>query len=131
MKEAMDYLKDCGVFYLATVEGNQPRVRPFGAVCEFENKLYIVTSNEKKVYEQMISNPKVEISAMAGESWIRLEGEVKKDDRIEARQAMLNANQATLANLYSADDKKMEVLYFDKGTATVCTMQGEAKVFEL
>ncbi|MBN2897821.1 MAG: pyridoxamine 5'-phosphate oxidase family protein, partial [Clostridia bacterium] len=115
----------------ATVEADQPRVRPFGAVCEFEDKLYVVTNNEKKVYAQIMENPKVEISGMSGDSWIRLEGELKRDNRIEARQAMLAANEATLGKLYHADDHKMEVFYFEKGTATVYTMQGDAKVHSL
>ncbi len=131
MKETLSYLKECGVFYLATVEADQPRVRPFGAVCEFEDKLYIVTNNQKKVYDQMLENPKVEISGMSGGSWIRLEGKVKRDERIEARRAMLEANQETLTKLYSADDNKMEVFYFTEGTATVFTMQGEPKVLSL
>ena len=79
MKEILDYLKSCGTFYIATNEGGQPRVRPFGAVCEFENKLYIVTNNKKKVYAQMLKNPKVEIFGMIKDTWIRIEGEVKED----------------------------------------------------
>ncbi len=130
MKEVLKYLNDCGVFYLATVEADQPRVRPFGAVCAFEEKLYIVTSNEKKVYEQIESNPKVEISGMSAGTWIRLEGTLKRDDRVEARQAMLDANEKTLSRLYSADDNKMEVLYFEEGTARVYSMSEPPKVLE-
>ena len=87
MKEVINYLKECGTFYLATTEGEQPRVRPFGAVCEFEGKLYIVTNNQKDVYRQMLKNPKVEISGMNQGTWIRITGEVQEDLRREARVA--------------------------------------------
>ena len=75
MDEILAYLKNCGTFYLATTEGDQPRVRPFGAVCAFEGKLYICTNNRKKVYHQMLENPKVEISAADKGSWLRLSAE--------------------------------------------------------
>lgn len=92
MSAVLDYLKESGVFYLSTMDGNQPRVRPFGAVCEFEGKLYFITAKTKNVYKQLLENPRVEISAMKGQdSWIRLDGEVKMDDRREARAAMLEA----------------------------------------
>ena len=101
MKETMEFLQKAGTFYLATVEGDQPHVRPFGAVCEFEGKLYIVTNNMKDVYKQMEANPKIEISGMAGGKWIRLKAEAVRDDRFEARKAMLDANPS-LRNLQNA-----------------------------
>lgn len=81
-------MKQCGTFYLATSEDGQPHVRPFGAVCEYEGKLYIVTNNQKKVYRQMLRNPKVEICGMNKGRWIRVEGEVELDGRREARLAI-------------------------------------------
>ena len=120
MKEALEFLKKAGTFYLATVEGDRPRVRPFGAVCEFEGKLYIVTNNTKDVYKQMAANPKIEISGMAGGKWIRLAAEAVRDDRFEARKAMLEANP-NLRSMYSEDDGKVEVLYLQNATATVCS----------
>ena len=78
MNEIMEYLKNCDTFYLATSEDGQAHVRPFGAVCVFENKLYIVTNNQKHVYRQMLKNPKVEICGMYKDTWIRVEGEVKE-----------------------------------------------------
>ena len=93
MKEVLQFLQDAGVFYIATMDGDQPRVRPFGAINEFDGKIYIITSNEKDVYKQMQKNPKVEISGMNKEGkWIRLSCEVVRDDRTEAKKSMLDAN---------------------------------------
>ena len=94
MKEVYEFLKNCGTFYLATEENGQPHVRPFGVVCEFEGKLYIATTNQKKVYQQMLKNGKVEICGMNKEKWIRVEGTVKEDLRREARVAMMEENTA-------------------------------------
>ncbi|WRS27737.1 pyridoxamine 5'-phosphate oxidase family protein [Oscillospiraceae bacterium MB08-C2-2] len=129
MEETLEFLKKCGTFYLATNEGNQPRVRPFGAVCAFEGKLYIVTNNQKKVFAQMQKNPKVEISGMAGGQWIRLEAEAIHDSRREVRAAMLADNEETLSRMYSADDQLMEVLYLQNATATICTFAGEPEEY--
>lgn len=117
MKETAKFLKDAVTFYLATVEGDQPRVRPFGAVSTFENKLYICTNNTKKVFKQMKANPKVEICAMVKGTWIRIEAEAVQDDRKEARQAMLDENPG-LTKMYKADDGVFEVLYLKDATAT-------------
>ncbi|MFR3729342.1 pyridoxamine 5'-phosphate oxidase family protein [Lacrimispora sp.] len=130
MKEVLDYLKACGTFYLATNEGDQPRVRPFGAVCEFEGKLYITTNNKKNVFAQMKKNPKVEISAMNKGTWIRLEAEAVHDDRREAREAMMEDNKAVLSKMYSVDDGIFEVLYLKNATATICSFTGEPKVIK-
>ena len=107
MNEVLEYLKDCGTFYIATCEGSQPRVRPFGAVCAFEGKLYIVTNNQKKVYRQLKENGKVELCGMRDGTWIRVEGEVVEDLRREARVAMMDANAAGLSSLYTVDDNLM------------------------
>lgn len=123
MKDVYQYLKECGLFYLATNENGQPRVRPFGAVAVFEDKLYIVTNNQKKVYQQMLDNPKIEISGMNKDTWIRLEAEAVLDSRREARAQMLQEN-AELQKMYSVDDGKMEVLYLKNATATICSYSG-------
>ena len=107
MNEAIKYLQECGTFYLATVEGDQPHVRPFGAVCEFEEKLYIVTNNKKDVYNQMKLNGKVEICGMHKGTWIRIKGIVKEDIRREARVAMMETNKAALSSMYTVDDNLM------------------------
>ncbi len=131
MKEALEYLKSCGTFYLATDENGRPHVRPFGAVCEFEGKLYIVTNNQKKVYQQMKANGKVEICGMHKDTWIRVEGEVAEDTRREARVAMMDDNKAALSSMYTVDDNLMTVFYFEHGTATIYSFTDEPKVFKL
>ncbi|WP_308527284.1 pyridoxamine 5'-phosphate oxidase family protein [uncultured Oscillibacter sp.] len=131
MNKATEYLKSCGTFYLATDENGQPHVRPFGAVCEFEGKLYIVTNNQKKVYQQMKANGKVEICGMHKGTWIRVEGEVKEDTRREARVAMMDANTAALSSMYTVDDNLMTVFYFEHGTATIYSFTAEPEVIAL
>ena len=128
MNEVVDYLKSCGTFYLATTDGNQPHVRPFGAVCEFEGKLYIVTNNRKKVYAQMADNAKIEICGMQKGTWIRIEAEAAHDSRREARVAMMDANKASLSSMYTVDDNLMEVLYLKNATATIYSFTAEPRI---
>ena len=130
MKEVVKYLQECGTFYLATVEGDQPHVRPFGAVCEFEGKLYIITNNKKDVYHQMKANEKVEICGMNQGTWIRVKGVVKEDTRREARVAMMEAN-ASLGSMYNVDDGLMTVFAFESGIATICSFTEEPQVIKL
>ena len=131
MEKALEFLKESGIFYLATTEGDQPRVRPFGAVFEYEGKLYIVTNNTKKCFNQMLENPKVEISAMNKKGqWIRLDGEVANDDRLEVKEVALESNPS-LKSMYSLDDGIFAVLYFTKGTATISSFKGESETFSL
>ena len=124
----LDYLKSCGTFYLATADGDQPHVRPFGAVCEFEGKLYIVTNNRKKVYAQMADNAKIEICGMQKGTWIRIEAEAAHDSRREARVAMMDANKASLSSMYTVDDNLMEVLYLKNATATIYSFTAEPRI---
>ena len=125
MKEVLEFLKLCRVYYIATVEGDQPRVRPFGAQCGFEGRLYLTTSNQKAVYAQMKTNGKVEISGMSPDGrWIRLTAEAVFDERREAKTAMLEANPE-LRSLYSEDDGKMEVFYLQNATAVICSFTAE------
>lgn len=119
MKQVLQFLKDANTFYLATVENDQPRVRPFGGICEFEGKLYIPTNNKKNVFAQMLKNPKVEICGMAHGKWIRIEAEVVRDERREARAAMLEEYGAALKRMYSLDDGIYEVLYLKNATAAI------------
>ena len=120
MEEVFEFLKKCGTFYIATEEGDQPRVRPFGVVNIFEGKLYIQTGKSKKVSQQIQKNPKVEICGFIDGKWIRLEGKVVRDDRKEAKASMLDANPI-LKSMYSAEDDNTEVLYFEKAKATFCS----------
>ena len=129
MEEVFDFLKKCETFYLATEEGDKPRVRPFGAVNIFEGKLYIQTGKSKNVSKQMQINPNVEISGMADGKWIRLEGKVVRDNRREAKESMLDANPV-LKNMYSADDDNTEVLYFENAKATFCSFTEAPRVVE-
>lgn len=117
MNQIIKFLNECGIFYLATMEEDQPRVRPFGAVAEFEGKLYLCTNNTKEVYRQLLANPKAEVSASLKDCWIRLTGKLIPDHRIEAREAMLTA-KPSLRNMYAANDGKFEVLYFTDAKAT-------------
>ena len=129
MEEVFKFLKKCGVFYLATEEGNQPRVRPFGAINIYEGKLYIQTGKSKNVSKQMQINPNVEISGFVDGKWIRLEGTVVRDDRYEAKADMLD-NNPELKSMYSADDDNTEVLYFKNAKATFCSFTEEPRIVE-
>lgn len=120
METALEFLKACKTFYIATVEGDQPRVRPFGAVCAIDGKIYLITNNQKPVYKQILANPKIEISGMADGKWIRLSGKAITDPRQEARQAMLDACPS-LTRMYKADDGIMEVLYLEDCTCSICS----------
>ena len=129
MKKALDFLRQCGTFYLATADGDQPRVRPFGAVAEFEDKLYITTGNGKAVFAQMMADPKIEISGMVGGDWIRLSAEVVRDERREAKTAMLEQNPV-LRGMYSEDDGIFEVLYLVNAKATICSFTKAPETWE-
>lgn len=118
MQKAYEFLKDAGTYYLATVEGDQPRVRPFGTVNVFEGKLYIQTGKIKPVSHQLHTNPKAEICAFKDGQWIRLAGELVSDDRYEAKASMLDA-YPSLKRMYSADDDNTEVLYFKNAAYTI------------
>ena len=123
MQEVIKFLKEVGTFYIATVEGDQPRVRPFGAVAEFEGKLYICTNNKKPIFQQMKSNPKIEISGTDSKmNWIRIQAKAIVDPRREAKEAMLEQYEA-LKGMYSLDDGIFEVLYLEDGIATFSSMK--------
>ena len=117
MEKIINFLKEADTYYLATVEGDQPRVRPFGTAHMFEGKLYIQKGKVKDVSKQIHTNPKVEICAFKNGEWLRIAGELVEDDRREAKQSMLNA-YPSLRKMYSADDGNTEVFYFKNATAT-------------
>ena len=118
MEETQKFLKECGVYYIATMDGNQPRVRPFGTAEIFENHLYIQTGKSKNVSKQIEKNPNVELCGFKDGRWIRVSGKLVRDDRIEAKRDMLDKNP-DLKGMYSAEDDNTEVLYFENGTATI------------
>ena len=117
MKEVCEFLKSAGTYYLATVEGDQPRVRPFGTAEIFEDKLYIQTGKSKDVSAQLAKNPKAEVCAFKDGVWLRVSGELVNDDRVEAKAHMLD-NYPELKSMYSAEDANTQVLYFKNATAT-------------
>ena len=121
MKEVYDFLKNSGVFYIATIDNGKPRVRPFGVVNIFEDKLYLQTGKSKDVSKQIEINPYVEISSMYNGKWIRLEGKLVRDDRREAKKSMLD-NNPELRGMYSEDDDNTEVLYFEYGKAKISSL---------
>ncbi len=127
MERVVKFLKDAGVYYLATVEGDQPRVRPFGTAHVFEGKLYIQTGKVKDVSRQLLANPKAEICAFLNGEWIRIAGELIEDDRIEARQSLLDAYPG-LQKMYAADDGNTQVFYFRNATATISSFTHEPEV---
>ena len=129
MQKVVDFLKNAGTYYLATVDGDQPRVRPFGTAHIFEDKLYIQTGKVKDVSKQIHANPKVEVCAFKDGKWLRIAGELVEDDRIEARQSMLDA-YPSLAGMYKADDGNTEVFYFKNATATFSSFTDEPEVVE-
>ena len=129
MKRVLDFLKKASVYYLATVEGDQPRVRPFGTVNEFEGKLYIQTGKVKPTSKQLAANPKAEICAFCDGAWIRVACELVEDDRFEAKKSMLDA-YPNLRHMYDENDGNTQVFYMQNVTATVSSFGGTPVVIE-
>lgn len=129
MKEVYDFLQESQVYFLATIDGNQPRVRPFGTADIFENKLYIQTGKVKDVSKQIAANPKVELSAFDGERWLRVAATLVEDDRYEVKKHMLDA-YPELQQMYSADDGNTQVFYLQDATATFCSLTEAPKIIK-
>lgn len=129
MDKVLKFLKDAETYYLATVEGDQPRVRPFGTAHVFEGKLYIQTGKVKDVSKQLHQNPKAEICAFKNGEWLRVSGKLIEDDRNEARQSMLDAYPG-LQKMYKADDGNTEVFYFENATAIFSSFIHEPEIIE-
>ncbi len=127
MERVEKFLKDAGTYYLATVDKDQPRVRPFGTINCFEGRLYIQTGKSKDVSKQIHANPKVEICACTGPEWLRISATLVEDDRREARQAMLDA-YPSLQGMYSADDGNTEVFYLKDAVATFSSFTAAPEV---
>ena len=128
MNEVYEFLKKCGTYYLATVEGDQPRVRPFGTALVFEGKLYIQTGKVKNISKQLAVNPKAEICAFDGGKWLRVAGELINDDRIAPKAAMLEKHPE-LKGMYKAEDDNTQVLYFRNATATFSSFTDAPETF--
>ena len=129
MKEVYEFLKTSKVFYLATIDNDKPRVRPFGALNIYNDKLYIQTGKIKSVSKQMSINPNIEISAMNNGKWIRVEAKVVSDDNIDAKISMLD-NNPELKSMYKAEDPNTEVLYLTDVKATIYSFTEAPKVIE-
>ena len=127
MERVEKFLKEAGTYYLATVEGDQPRVRPFGTINNFEGKLYIQTGKVKDVSKQLHSNPKAEICAFKDGKWLRIACSLIEDDRLEAKVSMLDA-YPSLQEMYKADDGNTEVFYLKDATATFYSFVSEPEV---
>ncbi|MBQ8659182.1 MAG: pyridoxamine 5'-phosphate oxidase family protein [Clostridia bacterium] len=126
MERVYQFLKKAGTYYLATVEGDQPRVRPFGTAHVFEGKLYIQTGKAKPVAKQLKANPKAEICAFCEGVWLRVAGELIEDERVEAKKAMLDA-YPSLRAMYDENDGNTQVLYFKDATATFSSFAAPAE----
>ena len=127
MESVCEFLKSAGVYYLATVEGDQPRVRPFGTAHIFEGRLYIQTGKVKPTSKQLLANPKAEICAFKNGRWLRVCGELMEDDRVEARRSMLDA-YPDLRAMYDENDGNTQVFYFTNATATFSSFDAPSEV---
>lgn len=126
MKEVCEFLKTAQVYYLATVEGDQPRVRPFGTIHEFEGKLYIQTGKIKPTSHQLAANPKAEICAFHNGAWLRVACQLVEDDRTEARKSMLDA-YPELRAMYDENDGNTQVFYLKNAVATFSAFGKESR----
>ncbi|MBP1591389.1 MAG: pyridoxamine 5'-phosphate oxidase family protein [Oscillospiraceae bacterium] len=129
MERVLKFLKEAGTYYLATVDGDQPRVRPFGTAVIFDGKLYIQTGKSKDVSKQLHTNPKFEICAFKGGDWIRIAGTLVEDDRREARVAVL-AEYPELQSMYSPDDGNTEAFYIKDAVATISSFTKAPEVIK-
>ena len=129
MKRVLDFLKTAEIYYLATVEGDQPRVRPFGTVNAFEGRLYIQTGKIKPVSRQLAANPKAELCAFKDGAWLRVTCELIEDDRIEAKKAMLDA-YPDLRGMYDEKDGNTQVFYMVNAVATFSSLGAAPETVE-
>ena len=129
MERVCSFIKEAQTYYLATVDGDQPRVRPFGTINIFEGKLYIQTGRVKDVAKQLAANPKAEICAFKDGVWVRVAGELVDDDRVEPKKAMLDA-YPDLRAMYDPEDGNTEVLYFKNAKATFSSFTAAPETVE-
>ena len=129
MEKVCEFLKSAGVYYLATVEGDQPRVRPFGTAHIFDGKLYIQTGKVKPVSKQLAANPKCEICAFKDGVWLRVAAELVEDDRVEAKKSMLD-EYSDLRAMYDENDGNTQVLYLKNAVATFSSFTAAPEVYE-
>ena len=130
LEKIYNFLNDAQTYYLATVDKDQPRVRPFGTILLFENKLYIQTGKNKDVSKQILNNNKVEICAFLNGDWLRLEGILEEDPRREVKKVMLD-KYPSLRAMYNEDDNNTEVFYFKSGIATFSSFTKPKEEYEI
>ena len=130
LEKIYNFLNDAQTYYLATVDNDQPRVRPFGTILLFENKLYIQTGKNKDVSKQILNNNKVEICAFLNGDWLRLEGILEEDSRREVKKVMLD-KYPSLRAMYNEDDNNTEVFYFKSGIATFSSFTKPKEEYEI
>lgn len=128
IERTCNFLKEAGTYFLATIDGDQPRVRPFGTAHIYENKLYIQMGKSKSVSAQLQINPKVELSAFKDGVWVRVEGKLIEDDRVEARKSMLDA-YPELRSMYDENDGNTQVWYFEQAVVTFSSFTAESETF--
>ena len=126
MQSVHDFLKKANTYYIATLDGDRPRVRPFGTIHLFEQKLYIQTGKKKDFAKQVSANPRVEICACINDEWLRVAATLTLDDRTEAQESMLDA-YPMLKNMYAAGDGNTAVYYLEDATATFYSFSGEPR----
>ena len=129
LKRIVDFLDDAQTYFLATVEGDQPRVRPFGTALLYEDRLYIQTGKIKAVSHQLAINPKAEICAFKDGKTLRICGELINDDTREVKVLMLE-KMPILRPMYNEDDGNMQMLYFKNATATFTSFGGKPEVIK-
>ena len=130
LERTLKFLDDASTYYLATVEDNQPRVRPFGTALVYNGRLYIQTGKIKKVSHQLSLNPKAEICAFKDGRWIRISGELVEDDTREVKTLMLD-KMPVLRHMYNEDDGNMQMLYFKKATVSFLSFSESPEIFEI
>lgn len=123
------FLKEAGTYYLATADGDQPRVRPFGTAHIFEGRLYIQSGLKKDVAKQIAKNPKIELCAFMKGRWIRVSGEAVADERLEAQESLLKEYPG-LSNMYQAGDGNTVVYYIKNGHAVISSFTAEPDVID-
>ena len=130
LQKVLEFLDSAETYYLATVEDDQPRVRPFGTALVYNDKLYIQTGKVKAVSKQLAKNPKAEICAFKNGIWVRISGELVEDDNREVKTLMLN-KMPVLRNMYNEDDGNMQMLYFKSAKVVFASFTSAPEQFEI
>ena len=130
LEKVLKFLDEAQTYYLATVEGDQPRVRPFGTALVYKDKLYIQTGKVKPVSHQLKVNPKAEICAFKDGTWIRVSGELIEDDTREVKTLMLD-KMPMLSRMYNEDDGNMQMLYFKNAEVVFASFTAPPEKFNI